>query len=60
MHTLHYWRHGVNTVVNVKGPLLLNAQLTEDEIIAHLVDGQTISIPLIWSWRLAEATENSG
>jgi len=47
-------------VVNVKGPLLLNAQLTEDEIIAHLVDGQTISIPLIWSWRLAEATENSG
>jgi len=47
----------MNTVVNVTEPRLLNARITEDEIIAHLVDGRTISVPLIWSWRLAEATE---
>ncbi|WP_374089686.1 DUF2442 domain-containing protein [Methylomicrobium lacus] len=48
----------MNTVVNVTEPRILHAQITEDEIIAHLVDGRTISVPLIWSWRLAEATEN--
>ena len=47
----------MNTVINVTEPRLLNAQITEDEIIARLVDGRTISVPLIWSWRLAEATE---
>lgn len=47
----------MNTVVNITEPRLLNAQITEDEIIAHLVDGRTISVPLIWSWRLAEASE---
>ena len=47
----------MNTVVNVTEPRLLNAQVTDDEIIAHLVDGRTISVPLIWSWRLAEATK---
>jgi hypothetical protein len=31
-------------------------QVTDEEIIAHLVDGRTISVPLAWSWRLAEAT----
>ncbi|MEC4749792.1 DUF2442 domain-containing protein [Methylomicrobium sp. Wu6] len=35
----------------------MNAQATEDEIIDHLMDGRTICVPLIWSWRLAEATE---
>ena len=47
----------MSTVVNVVEPRLLNAEITEDEIIAHLMDGRTISVPLIWSWRLAEATE---
>ena len=47
----------MNTVVNVTEPRLLNAQITEDEIIAHLVDGRTIIVPLIWSWRLSEASE---
>ena len=47
----------MNTVVNVTEPRLLNAQITEDEIIAHLVDGRAISVPLIWSWRLSEASE---
>jgi hypothetical protein len=30
--------------------------LTEDTITAELVDGRTISVPLVWSWRLSEAT----
>jgi hypothetical protein len=32
-------------------------QITEDEITAHLLDGRTISVPLAWSWRLSEATQ---
>jgi hypothetical protein len=33
-----------------------HVRVTEDEIIAHLVDGRVISVPLAWSWRLSEAT----
>ena len=47
----------MNTVVNVTEPRLGDVRITEDEIIAHLIDGRTISVPLIWSWRLSEATE---
>jgi hypothetical protein len=47
----------MNTVVNVTEPRLLSTEITEDEIISHLVDGRTISVPLIWSWRLSEAAE---
>jgi hypothetical protein len=46
----------MNIAVNVIEPRLLDIQITEDEIIAHLVDGRTISVPLAWSWRLSEAT----
>jgi hypothetical protein len=45
----------MNTVDNKVEPRLLNIQITDDEIIAHLVDGRTISVPLVWSWRLAQA-----
>ncbi|HEX8322164.1 DUF2442 domain-containing protein [Longimicrobium sp.] len=31
-------------------------RVTDDKIIADLMDGRTISVPLAWSWRLAEAT----
>ena len=47
----------MNTVVNVIEPRLLNIQVSEDEIIAQLVDGRTISVPLIWSWRLSKASD---
>jgi hypothetical protein len=33
-----------------------NIGVTEDAITAQLVDGRTISVPLVWSWRLSEAT----
>ena len=46
----------MSIAVDVIEPRLLNIQVTEDEIIAHLVDGRTISVPLAWSWRLSEAT----
>ena len=30
--------------------------VTDETITAHLVDGRVISVPLAWSWRLADAT----
>lgn len=35
---------------------LTDIEVTEDTITAHLMDGRTISVPLVWSWRLSEAT----
>ena len=45
-----------NIVVNIVEPRLLKVRITEDEIIGYLADGRTISVPLVWSWRLTEAT----
>ena len=50
------WRHGMNTAADITEPRFLNVEVTEDEIITHLRDGRTISVPLAWSWRLSEAT----
>jgi hypothetical protein len=35
---------------------VIGNDVTEDTIVARLTDGRTISVPLVWSWRLAEAT----
>lgn len=35
---------------------LKDIEITEDTITAYLVDGRTISVPFVWSWRLSEAT----
>lgn len=45
----------MNTVGS-SDPRIEHVRVTEDEIIAQLVDGRVISVPLAWSWRLAEAT----
>jgi len=37
-------------------PRIKNITITEDMIIAYLLDGRIISVPLVWSWRLSEAT----
>ncbi len=37
-------------------PRIQKVRVTKDQIIAHLVDGRVISVPLAWSWRLSEAT----
>jgi hypothetical protein len=45
----------MNTAAS-KDPRIQDVRVTADEIIAHLVDGRVISVPLAWSWRLSEAT----
>ncbi len=37
-------------------PRIRNVRVTGNEIIAHLLDGRVISVPLAWSWRLSDAT----
>lgn len=37
-------------------PRIVDLQISEDAITAQLADGRTISVPLAWSWRLAQAT----
>ncbi len=45
----------MNTVVKLDARIK-DIEITDDSIIAHLMDGRTISVPLVWSWRLTEAT----
>lgn len=37
-------------------PRAVAVEITDDVITARLADGRTISVPLAWSWRLADAT----
>ena len=37
-------------------PRIVGLEITEDALVARLADGRTISVPLAWSWRLANAT----
>src|SRR2546428_180222 len=37
-------------------PRIRDVKVTADSIIAYLMDGRVISVPLAWSWRLSEAT----
>lgn len=45
----------MNTVVKVE-LRIKDIEVTEDTITAYLMDGRAISVPLVWSWRLVEAT----
>lgn len=45
----------MNTVGSLE-PRIKEMRVTDDSIIAHLVDGRIISVPLVWSWRLSDAT----
>jgi hypothetical protein len=45
----------MNTVVKLD-TRIKDIEVTDDSIVAHLMDGRTISVPLVWSWRLTEAT----
>ncbi|HUY13322.1 MAG TPA: DUF2442 domain-containing protein [Terriglobia bacterium] len=33
-----------------------SVRVTDDSIVADLIDGRSISVPLAWSWRLSDAT----
>jgi hypothetical protein len=37
-------------------PRITTLNVTEESITAVLADGRTVSVPLVWSWRLSEAT----
>lgn len=37
-------------------PRIQDVRVTRDEIIARLIDGRLISVPLAWSWRLSEGS----
>jgi len=36
--------------------LIDDIEVTDETITASLTDGRVISVPLVWSWRLVEAT----
>jgi hypothetical protein len=38
-------------------PRIAKIEVTDDTIMAVLADGRTIGVPLVWSWRLSEATK---
>ena len=46
----------MNTVASSVEPRIADLRVTEAEITAYLVDGRTVSVPLVWSWRLSDAT----
>jgi len=46
----------MNIVDDIIEPRIKDIEITEDMIVAHLVDGRVVSVPLAWSWRLSEAT----
>jgi len=47
----------MNIAVKQIEPKLLDVQVSEEEIIAFLADGRTVTVPLVWSWRLSEASQ---
>ena len=46
----------MNTAAQIQEVRIKDITVTEDAITAQLMDGRTISVPLVWSWRLSEAT----
>jgi hypothetical protein len=44
------------SIVESSEPRIRDVKVTSDAIIAYLVDGRVLSVPLVWSWRLSEAT----
>jgi hypothetical protein len=46
----------MNTAEQIQEVRIKDIMVTEDAITADLMDGRTISVPLVWSWRLSEAT----
>jgi len=45
----------MSTAVSVE-PRITDVEVTDETIVARLVDGRVISVPLAWSWRLSDAT----
>ncbi len=43
-------------IVQNSDPRIKSINVTDELISAELKDGRVISVPLVWSWRLSEAT----
>ena len=46
----------MSTAVEITEPRVTNIEIDDNEITAFLADGRKISVPLVWSWRLSDAT----
>jgi hypothetical protein len=46
----------MSIAANLNEARIKSVEITDEEIVAHLIDGRTISVPLAWSWRLSEAS----
>lgn len=46
----------MSTAVRLQEVRIKEVAVTDEEITARLIDGRVISVPLVWSWRLSEAT----
>ena len=46
----------MSIAANLNEAKIKSVKVTDDAIVADLIDGRTISVPLAWSWRLSEAT----
>lgn len=44
------------SIVAMSEPRITSLRVTDESIIAELADGRTVSVPLTWSWRLADAS----
>ena len=48
---------GVTTAARAgRPPRAVAVTVTDDAVVARLLDGRTIAVPLAWSWRLLAAT----
>ena len=45
----------MSTAIN-STPRITELSVDDEVITAHLADGRIVSVPLVWSWRLSEAT----
>ena len=43
------------TIMARHDPRIMAVEVTYDLITANLTDGHTISVPLVWSWRMSNA-----
>src|SRR5262245_54904946 len=50
------WRRGMNTSERRPGERVRGVRFTEDVLVVDLLDGRTISVPLVWYPRLLSAT----
>src|SRR5215510_8117910 len=52
----NYWRHGMGILALSADERVRNVHVSEDTLTVDLMDGRTISVPLVWYPRLFRAT----